>query len=120
MRAFKPWLRDDIRGKQRRRFSRIADATRAARDASVHLQWLRKERSALSARQRVGQTWLSERLEAQRSGGIDVALAAAADFAPAGPKITRRLGSYRAPVRDAGSPRRVRAVVAGTFVEKSE
>src|SRR5882672_10046430 len=120
MRAFKPWLRDDIRGKQRRRFSRIADATRAARDASVHLRWLRKERSALSARQRVGQTWLSERLEAQRSGGIDVALAAAADFAPAVPKITRRLDSYRAPVREADSTARFGAVLAERLLKESE
>src|SRR5258706_1111109 len=120
MRAFKPWLRDDIRGEQGTRFSRLADATRAARDASVHLQWLRKERSALSARQRVGQTWLSERLEAQRSGGIDVALAAAADFAPAVPKITRRLDSYRAPVRDADSTARVRAGVAERLLEESQ
>ncbi len=104
-RAFKPWLRDDLRRKQRRRFSRIADTTRIARDASVHLEWLRKERSALSARQRVGQTWLSERLDAQRNRGIDVALAAAMDFAPAVPKLTSRLDSYRAPVRDSGSDR---------------
>src|SRR5258706_13774650 len=120
MRAFKPWLRDDIRGKQRRRFSRIADATRAARDASVHLQWLRKERSALSARQRVGQTWLSERLEAQRSGGIDVALAAAADFAPVVPKLTRRLDSYRAPVRDVDDTARFGAVLAECLLKESE
>src|SRR5258706_9450009 len=120
MRAFKPWLRDDVPRKQRRRFSRIADATRAARDASVHLQWLRKERSSLHSRQRVGQTWLSERLEAQRSGGIDVALAAAADFAPAVPKITRRLDSYRAPVRDADSTARFGTVVAERLLKESE
>src|SRR5258706_3200643 len=120
MRAFKPWLRDDIRGKQRRRFSRIADATRAGREASVDLQWVRKERSALSARQRVGQTWLSERLEAQRSGGINVALAAAADFAPAVPKITRRLDSYRAPVREADDTARFGAVLAERLLQESE
>src|SRR4030088_1568265 len=100
-RAFKPWLRDDLRPKQQRRFSRIAETTRIVRDASVHLEWLRKERSALSARQRVGQTWLSERLDAQRGGGVEVALAAAMDFAPVVPKLTSRLDSYRAPVRDA-------------------
>src|ERR1700680_411930 len=72
MRAFKPWLSDDLRRKQRRRLSGIADATRTARDTSVQLEWLRKERSALSARQRVGLTWLSERLEGQASGGIEV------------------------------------------------
>src|SRR5258706_10187979 len=120
MRAFKPWLRDDIRGKQRRRFSRIADATRAGREASVDLQWVRKERSALSARQRVGKPWLSERLDAQRRGGIDVALAAAEDFAPAVPKITRRLDSYRAPVREADSTARFGAVLAERLLKESD
>jgi len=120
VRAFKPWLSDDLRPKQRRRFSRIAETTRIARDASVHLEWLRKERSALSARQRVGHTWLIERLEAQRSDGIDEALEAAMDFAPAIPKLTRRLESYRAPVRDAGDTARFGAVVAERLVKESE
>src|ERR1700730_10138205 len=120
VRAFKPWLRDDLRRKQRRRFSRIAEATRTARDASVHLEGLRKERSALSARQRVGQPWLSERLDAQRSGGVNVALAAAADFAPAVPKLTSRLDSYRAPVREADGTARFGTVVAGRLLKESE
>ena len=120
VRAFKPWLGDDLRGKQRRRFSRIAETTRIARDASVHLEWLRKERSALSARQRVGQTWLSERLEAQRSGGVEVALAAAMDFAPVVPKLTRRLDSYRAQVRESDGTARFGAVFAERLLKESE
>jgi CHAD domain-containing protein/CYTH domain-containing protein len=120
VRAFRPWLGDDLRGKQRRRFSRIAETTRVARDASVHLEWLRKERSALSARQRVGQTWLSERLVVQRSGGIDAALPAAADFAPRIPKLTGRLDSYRAPVRDADDTDRFGAAVAERLLKESE
>jgi len=120
VRAFKPWLGDDLRGKQRRRFSRIAETTRIARDASVHLEWLRKERSALSARQRVGQTWLCERLEAERSDGIDVALTAATEFAPKIPKVTRRLESYRAPVRDADDTPRFGAIIAERLQEESE
>lgn len=119
-RAFKPWLRDDLRRKQRRRFSRIAEATRIARDASVHLEWLRKERSALSARQRVGQTWLCERLEAQRSDGIDVALSAATKFVPKILKLTRRLDSYRAPVRDTDDTPRFGAVVAERLLKESD
>src|ERR1700681_2991868 len=73
VRAFKPWLGDDLRRKQRRRFSGIGESTRTARDAAVHLEWLRKERPALSARARVGLTWLSERLNAKRSDGINAA-----------------------------------------------
>jgi len=120
VRAFKPWLGDDLRGKQRRRFSTIAETTRIARDASVHLEWLRKERSALSARQRVGQTWLCERLEAQRSDSIDVALTAATEFAPKIPKFTRRLDSYRAPVRDADDTPRFGAIVAERLLNESD
>jgi CYTH domain-containing protein/CHAD domain-containing protein len=119
LRAFKPWLSDDLRRKQRRLFSEIADSTRTARDTSVHLDWLRKERPALSVRQRVGQTWLSERLEGQRSGGINMALAAAADFAPAVPKLTRRLNSYRAPVRELDDTARFGAVVAERLLKES-
>jgi len=120
VRSFKPWLSDDLRPKQRRRFSKIAETTRIARDASVHLEWLRKERSALSARQRVGQSWLSERLDAQRSGGVEGALAAAMDFTPVVPKLTDRLDSYRAPVRDADDTARFGAVVAERLLKESE
>lgn len=120
VRAFKPFLGDDLRKKQRRRFSRIAETTRIARDASVHLEWLRKERSALSARQRVGQTWLSERLEAQRIDGIDAAVSAATDLATAIPKLTKRLDSYRASVRDADDTARFGAVVAESLLKESE
>src|SRR6266550_3868884 len=47
MRAFQPWLRDDLPRKRMRSLSAIADATRSVRDAAVHLEWLRKERLAL-------------------------------------------------------------------------
>jgi CYTH domain-containing protein/CHAD domain-containing protein len=120
VRAFKPWLSEDVRPKQRRRFSKIAEATRIARDASVHLEWLRKQRSALSARQRVGHTWLCERVEAQRSDGIDTALSAATGFAPTIAKLTRRLESYNAPVREADDTARFGAVVAERLLKESE
>ncbi len=119
-RAFKPWLSDDLRRKDRRRFSGIADATKTARDTSVQLEWLRKQRPALSARQRIGQTWLSERLDGQRRGGIDVALAAVIDFAPAVPKLTRRLDSYRAPVREPDGTARFGTVFAERLLKESE
>jgi CHAD domain-containing protein/CYTH domain-containing protein len=120
VRAFKPWLRDDLRRKQRRRFSRIADATRTARDASAHLEWLRKERSALGARRRVGRTWLSERLEGQRRDGIDAALTAATDLGPAIPKLTRRLDSYCAPVLESDDTARFGAVVGKSLLKESK
>lgn len=98
IRAFEPRLRDAVSRKQRRYLSEIADATAANRDATVHLDWLREERSALTALQRVGHAWLSERLETQRKNGADAALAAASDFDAMVAKLTRRLNVYRSAV----------------------
>ncbi len=98
IRAFEPMLRDAVSRKQRRCLSRIADATGANRDATVHLNWLREERPALTARQRVGHAWLSERLETQRQNGSEAALAAASDFDRMGARLTRRLNAYRCTV----------------------
>lgn len=120
VRAFKPFLVDDVSRKWRRRFSKIADATRSSRDASVHLEWLRKERPALSARQRVGQAWLSERLVTERNDGTDGALAAAADLAKLIPKLTRRLSFYRAPVSEPERTPRFGSVFAESLRTQSE
>src|SRR6266566_4108764 len=120
VRAFKPWVRDDLSRKQRRRLGGIADATRTIRDATVQLEWLRKERPALSARQRVGQTWLSERLESERRDGADLALAAAADFASRVPKLARRLESYRDSVSEPGGKTRFGAVYGERLLKESE
>ena len=119
VRAFKPWL-DDVSPKQRRRFARIADETRTTRDAAVHLKWLREERAALTGRQRVGQTWLCERLQAERSEGADAALSAATVFAQKVPKLTRRLDSYRAPVRETDRTARFGAVLAERVAKEGE
>ena len=37
--VFKPWLGGAASRKQRRRLSKIADATSANRDSTVHLEW---------------------------------------------------------------------------------
>jgi CHAD domain-containing protein/CYTH domain-containing protein len=120
VRAFKPWLRDDISGKRRRALSAIGDATRKSRDAAVHLEWLRNERSALSGRQRLGQSWLSEKLDAQRRDAAEDALAAAVDFGMMVPKLTRRLDFYRAPVRAPESAARFGTVVAERLRKESD
>jgi CHAD domain-containing protein/CYTH domain-containing protein len=117
-RAFKPWLSDDLRRKDRRRLSGIAEATRTARDVSVHLEWLHEQRSSLSAQERVGLTWLSERLDGQRSGGTEVGMAAVTDFAPAVPKLTRRLNSYRAAVREPDGTARFGTVFAERLLKE--
>jgi len=120
IRAFEPWLRDAVSRKQRRRLSRIADATAATRDATVHLEWLREERPALSARQRVGHAWLRERLDTQRKDGADAALAAASDFNAIAAKLTRRLNVYCSVVLSDERPARFGAILAERLLEESE
>ena len=120
IRAFEPWLRDAVSRKQRRRLSAIADATGATRDATVHLEWLREERPALSARQRVGHAWLRKRLETQRKDGTDAALAAASDFDAMVAKLTRRLNVYRSPVVAHERPVRFGASLAERLLKESE
>ena len=100
VRAFRPWLDTDVSKKRRRRLSKIADATRVSRDATVHLEWLVKQRASLSARQRVGQSWLKERLSKEREDGAGDALTAADEFASLAPKLTKKLDFYRAPLRE--------------------
>lgn len=117
--AFRPWLSDDVSRKRRRNLSSVADATRKTRDAAVHLEWLRKERPALSARQRVGQSWLTEQFEDERSRGCDDALAAAADFASLASTLTRKLEFYRAPVRETEAVDRFGAIFAKQLLEQS-
>ena len=100
LRGFRPWLGADISKKRLRRLAKIADSTRVSRDATVHLEWLVKQRTSLSARQRVGQSWLKERLSKEREEGAGDALAAADEFASLAPKLTKRLNFYRAPLRE--------------------
>lgn len=99
-RAFKPWLGDDISKKDRRRLAKLGAASRVSRDASVHLQWLTKERASLTPRQRIGHAWLSERLTEKRRESAADALAAIGEFTRFAPKLSQRLGFYRAPLRD--------------------
>jgi CHAD domain-containing protein/CYTH domain-containing protein len=120
LRAFEPWVHDAVSRKQQRRLSEIADATGATRDATVHLEWLHEERAALSARQRIGQSWLSERLKTQRKEGSEAALAAVSDFDGVVAKLTRRLNAYRATVLPEERPARFGVVLSERLLEESD
>ena len=120
IRAFKPSLRDAVSRKQRRRLSTIADATGATRDATVHLEWLREERAALTARQRVGLSWLREWLEAQRKNGSEAALAAPRDLDAMVARLTRRLNVYRSPVVAHERPERFGTSLAARLLKASD
>jgi len=120
IRAFKSSLRDAVSRKQRRRLSAIADATGATRDATVHLVWLREERAALTAQQRVGLSWLREWLETQRKNGSETALAAPRDLDAMVARLTRRLGVYRSPVVAHERPARFGTSLAARLLQAGD
>ena len=120
IRAFKPWLKDGVSRKYQKRIAAIADATGAARDAAVHLEWLQGERRGMGKRQRVGEEWLRERLEQRRKEGMEAALAAATDLDAIIPKLKRRLNVYRSEVIEDARPPRFGVIVAKRVIEEAE
>jgi len=80
LRTFRTTFRPDISRKQRRRLGELFDATGAVRDATVHLQWLSKQRARLGTRQRPGYEWLNAHLEKALAAGWSAALTAARRF----------------------------------------
>jgi CHAD domain-containing protein/CYTH domain-containing protein len=120
IRAFKPWLKDGVSRKHRKRIADIADATGVARDAAVHLEWLHGERRGMGKRQRIGEAWLRDRLEKRRQDGMEAALAAAGDLDALHPKLKRRLNVYRAEVIEDARPPRFGVIVAKRLVEEAD
>lgn len=120
LRAFKPELQESVSRKQRRHLSEIADATAAARDATVHIEWLRNGVHAVAARQRVGLEWLCERLAAQGQLGVDTALASAGDFHAIAAKLERRLNVFPSTVLTKKPPARFGVVLADRLLEESK
>lgn len=91
LRAFKGPLSDALPKKQRRRLSAIVRDTNAARDAAVHVEWLKKNRRDLAAQRRAGYNWMHSRLQKRRMKGLDTAVAAAENFAAVAPKLRESL-----------------------------
>ncbi len=120
IRAFKPWLRADISRKRRRGLSKIADATRETRDATVHLEWLHSARPALSPRQRVGHTWMLDQLEKRRADSSEDSISAANDFESMAPKLARRLQYYRTPVSESDAGERFGAIYSQRVLKQSK
>jgi CHAD domain-containing protein len=120
LRAFAAWVDDAVSRKRHMRLHEIADATGPARDAAVHLEWLRDERRLMGVRQRIGEAWLRDRLDRRRTDGMDAARAAAADFDTMAPKLERKLASYRCAVLPKEEPSLFRAVVAERLREETK
>lgn len=81
LRAFRPHLDRSVRRRTRRRLSRVADASNAARDAEVQISWLHEQRHHLSVKQREGLDWLIARLDArQRDAEVHLRRQISKDF----------------------------------------
>ena len=65
LRAYRRYLKGAGAQKARRRLRDVMAATGGARDAEVHLAWLRGQEKSLSARERAGVRWLIDRLESR-------------------------------------------------------
>lgn len=65
-RTFRDELADSISKKRRGRLRRLTKATGAGRDAQVHIEWIEGELPSLTRRQRIGATWMRERLRASK------------------------------------------------------
>src|SRR5688572_3930088 len=114
-RAFRPYIRDDVPRKLRRRLRNLARDTGTSRDLEVHLAWLREQRRGLGRRQRPGLRWLLATLD-QRKAEADAVLEDDVDgrFSRLQSKLSRALSSYRERlrVRDDG-----RAASPSSFAE---
>jgi len=66
LRAFRPVLRDTLRGKLVRRLGEIADATGASRDLEVRIEWIDRSRRQLRGDERKGASWLIKRLKQEK------------------------------------------------------
>lgn len=115
LRSWRPWLRGSTPKKALRRLKNAARITGASRDAEVHIEWLRAQRGALSARQRHGLSWLIERLEEEkRENDRLVATKGARAFDRAQETLARKLPFYLARIDSDGAepPRRFAHVLA--------
>jgi len=106
-RAFRPYIRDDVSKRLRRRLRDLARDTGASRDLEVHLAWLREQRRSLGRRQRPGLAWLLAHLHT-RKDDADAVLEDDVDgrFQRLRSRLERALASYRETlhVRENGHP----------------
>ena len=99
-RAFRPYLRDDLGKKLRRRLRDLAHDTGDSRDLEVHLAWLADQRRSLGRRQRAGLDWLVSEMK-DRKADADRALEKDVDgrFTRLETRLARALESYRERIR---------------------
>lgn len=99
-RAFRPYMKDDVSRKLRRRLRALARDTGASRDLEVHLAWLREQRRGVGRRQRPGLTWLVATLT-EKKEDADAVLARDIEgrFTRLHHRLSEALASYRETLR---------------------
>ena len=63
IRAYRPYLKDSVPKKARKKLRSLAASTNAARDTEVQLAWIRTQGARLNKTETAGLRWLVERLE---------------------------------------------------------
>lgn len=99
-RAFRPYMKQDLSKKLRRRLRDLARDTGASRDLEVHLAWLQEQRRGVGRRQRPGLKWLVSTL-AERKADADKVLARDVDgrFTRLSRRLSEALVTYRETLR---------------------
>lgn len=118
-RAFHSSLQGSISRKQRRHLGELFHDTGVARDAAVHLAWMRGQLEKLNTSQRVGPARLVHRLKTAQEAGWIATLSAARRFEAMSPKLARRLNTYRSMVDDQ-PPVRVGVVISQRLRDQSD
>ncbi|MEJ7809044.1 MAG: CHAD domain-containing protein [Gemmatimonadaceae bacterium] len=96
LRAHRSELRDGVSRKLERRLRTLAAATGGSRDAEVHLAWLADQAAALTTRQRLGCTWLENRLRKDKRAADDALHSrVAAQFPRVEARLIQALDQYR-------------------------
>lgn len=95
LRAYKVPLWGSVSGKDREVLRAVARATNTARDAEVHVEWLRARKEFFREGRRRGTDWLIERLQTRGRAATDaLGKQVSRDFLPVRRKLTERLRVY--------------------------
>ncbi len=88
LRAYRPLFEDGQRGKPNKRLHDIADSTNRLREAEAALEWLRPLATGMTPGERIGLSWLIERIDQRRAKDQERCLA---DVRRSFPKAIQRL-----------------------------
>jgi CHAD domain-containing protein/CYTH domain-containing protein len=118
LRAYAKPLRSSLTEKTLRRLRRLAHGTNRSRDLDVHLAWLGDQGHKVGESERLGVTWLFERLTADRDRAWEDMLDLdESHFPRIHARLVRRLSRFRATIDlEEGPRRRSTAAVAARRV----